>query len=100
MTKKPATKSQTKKSSAAKKSNPAIKATPSDINDRQHLIDVIQAGTACTRVAAGEPMSGLLHTIQAYSKTNQTVQLAGIDSFLVSMRSSAERREGKKCVSK
>src|SRR3546814_6902862 len=37
MAKKPATKSKTKKSSAAKKSPPAIKATTSDINDRQHL---------------------------------------------------------------
>src|SRR3546814_3843909 len=76
MAKKPATKSKTKKSSAAKKSTPAIKATPSDINDRQHLIDVIQAGTGCSGVAARETMSALLNTIQASLKNNQTVQLS------------------------
>src|SRR3546814_12495586 len=82
MAKKPATKSKTKKSSAAKKSTPAIKATPSDINDRQHLIDVIQAGTGCTGVAARETMSALLNTIQASLKKNQKVQLAGLGTLL------------------
>src|SRR3546814_528360 len=86
MAKKPATKSKTKKSSAAKKSTPAIKATPSDINDRQHLIDVIQAGTGCTGVAARETMSALLNTIQASLKKNQKVQLAGFGTFLVTKR--------------
>ena len=86
MAKKPATKSKTRKSAAAKKSAPAIKATPNDRNDRQHLIDVIQAGTGCTGVAARETMSALLNTIQASLKKNQKVQLAGFGTFVVSKR--------------
>lgn len=86
MAKKPASKSTSSKSKAAKKTAPAVKATPNDINDRQHLIDVIQARTGCTGVAARETMSALLNTIQASLKKNQKVQLAGFGTFLVSKR--------------
>jgi DNA-binding protein HU-beta len=91
MAKKPATKSTSAKSKAAKskatkKSAPAVKATPNDRNDRQHLIEVIQAGTGCTGVAARETMSALLNTIQASLKKNQKVQLAGFGTFVVSKR--------------
>ena len=85
MAKKPATKSKPK-SSAAKKSAPAVKATPNDVNDRQHLIEVIQSGTGCTGVAARETMSALLNTITASLKKNQRVQLAGFGTFVVSKR--------------
>src|SRR3546814_6506855 len=72
--------------SAAKKSAPSVKATPADVNDRQHLIEVIQSGTGCTGVAARETMSALLNTITASLKKNQRVQLAGFGTFLVSKR--------------
>lgn len=91
MAKKPATKSKSTKSksaksAAAKKSAPSVKATPADVNDRQHLIEVIQSGTGCTGVAARETMSALLNTITASLKKNQRVQLAGFGTFLVSKR--------------
>lgn len=101
MAKKPTTKSKTTKpksaksksakprstkSTAAKKSAPSVKATPADVNDRQHLIEVIQSGTGCTGVAARETMSALLNTITASLKKNQRVQLAGFGTFLVSKR--------------
>src|SRR3546814_19709522 len=79
MAKKPATKSKTTKSkttksAAAKKSAPSVKATPADVNDRQHLNEVIQYGTGCTGVAARETMSALLNTITASLKKNPRVQ--------------------------
>lgn len=86
MAKKPAKKSTAAKSKAAKKAAPAVKAAPSDASDRQHLINVIQAGTGCTGVAARETMSALLNTIQASLKKNQKVQLAGFGTFVVSKR--------------
>ena len=86
MARKPTTKSASKKSSAAKKSAPSIKATPNGKNDRQHLIDVIQAGTGCTGVAARTTMSALLGSISATLKKNQKVQLAGFGTFLVTKR--------------
>src|SRR3546814_2780307 len=95
MAKKPATKSKTTKSkttksAAAKKSAPSVKATPADVNDRQHLIEVIQSGTGCTGVAARETMSALLNTISASPKKNQRVQLAGFVTFLVSKRAASK----------
>ena len=48
---------------AAKK--PAPKATPADINDRAHLIAVLQAATGCTVTAARDALGLVLGTISA-----------------------------------
>ena len=85
MAKTPSKKSATGKSKAAKKAA-SPKATPNGISDRQHLINVIQAGTGCTGVAARETMTQLLGTIASSLKKNQKVQLAGFGTFLVSKR--------------
>lgn len=86
MAKKPSTKSTASKSQATKKTARGYKATPEGMNDRQHLIDVIQSGTGCTATAARETMIRLLGTITASLKKNQRVQLAGFGAFAVGKR--------------
>ena len=80
MAKKPSKKSSPKKPAGRNK------ATPADTRDRQHLTDVIQAGTGCTAVAARETMAALLNTITISLKKNQRVQLAGFGTFRVAKR--------------
>jgi DNA-binding protein HU-beta len=86
MAKKPA------KKSTPKKSARRHKATPNGMNDRQHLIDVIQSGTGCTATAARETMIGILGTVMASLKKNQRVQLAGFGTFKVSKRAARKGR--------
>ncbi len=92
MAMKPSKKSTPKKSQATKKSARRFKATPEGMNDRQHLIDVIQSGTGCTAVAARESMIALLGTITTSLKKNQRVQLAGFGTFTVSKRGARKGR--------
>ena len=86
MAKKPSKKSTPKKSQATRKPARRYKATPEGVNDRQHLIDVIQSGTGCTGVAARETMIAFLGTIATSLKKNQRFQLAGFGTFTVSKR--------------
>ncbi len=86
MAKKRSKKSTPRKSQATKKPARCYKATPGGMNDRQHLIDVIQSGTGCTAVAARETMIVFLGTIATSLKKNQRVQLAGFGTFTVSKR--------------
>ncbi len=86
MARKPSRKSTSKKSQSTKKSAPRYKATPEGMNDRQHLIDVIQSGTGCTGAAARETMTAILGTITVSLKKNQRFQLAGFGTFNVSRR--------------
>ena len=85
MAKKPTKKSAAKKAPAKKKAV-AVKATPSDMSDREQLVDVIKAGTGCTNIAARDTLSALIGTIQASLKKNQKVQLAGFGTFAVTRR--------------
>ena len=87
MARKPTRKSTPKKSQSTKKPALRYTATPKGMNDRQHLIDVIQSGTGCTGVAARETMTAILGTITASLKKNQRFQLAGFGTFNVSKRS-------------
>lgn len=87
MARKPSRKSTTKKSAAAKKAAPRYKATPAGMNDRQHLIDLIQTETGCTAATARGTMTAILGTITASLKKNQRFQLAGFGTFNVSRRS-------------
>ena len=75
-----------KKSQATKNPARRYKATPEGINDRQHLIEVIQSGTGCTGVAARETMIAILGTITASLKKNRRFQLSGFGTFNVSRR--------------
>lgn len=91
MTQKPK-KSAPKKNRSPGKPAARPKATPEGMNDRQHLIEVIQAQTGCTGVAARETMSALLGTISVTLKKNQRVQLAGFGTFAVSKRAARKGR--------
>jgi DNA-binding protein HU-beta len=86
MAKKPSKKPAAKESQRTKKPTRRYKATPDGVRDRQHLIEVIQAGTGCTAAAARKTMAGLLGTITASLKKNQRVQLAGFGTFIVTKR--------------
>lgn len=74
------------KKSTPKKSARRFKATPKGVNDRAHLIDVIQSETGCTAVAARETMTRILGTMMVSLKKNQRVQLAGFGAFRVTKR--------------
>lgn len=76
-----------RKTTAAKKKAPAVKATPATMSDREQLVDVIKARTGCTGVAARDTLSAVLGTIQASLKKNQKVSLAGFGTFAVTRRS-------------
>ena len=76
----------TKEISSGQEPARRYKATPEGMNDRQHLIDVLQSGTGCTAVAARETMIAFLGTITTSLKKNQRVQLAGFGTFTVSKR--------------
>jgi DNA-binding protein HU-beta len=83
MAKKPAKKPAKSKTVPAAKPAKRYKATPEDVSDRQHLINVIQAGAGCTAKAAKETMDDLIETITASLKKNQKLQLVGFGSFTV-----------------
>jgi len=63
-----------------------FKATPEGTADRQHLTNVIQAGTGCTAKAAKETLNALIGTITSSLKKNQKVQLVGFGKFTVAKR--------------
>ncbi|WND75188.1 HU family DNA-binding protein [Thalassospiraceae bacterium LMO-SO8] len=94
MAKKSAPKKSAPKKSAIKKAapakvaskKPAPKATPSDLNDRAHLVAVLQAATGCTATAARDALSDVLGTISASLKKNGKVQFVGFGTFTVTKR--------------
>lgn len=86
MARKPKRKSPAKKSQATKIPARRYKATPAGMNDREHLIDVIQSRTGCTAASARETLTALLGTITVSLKKNQRFQLAGFGTFNVSRR--------------
>jgi DNA-binding protein HU-beta len=92
MAKKPAKKSAKSKAAPAAKPAKRYKATPEGVSDRQHLINVIQAGVGCTGKAAKETMDDLIGTITASLKKNQKLQLVGFGSFAVAKRGARKGR--------
>ncbi len=58
-------------------------ATPAGVLDKDHLIDVIQAGTGSTKKAAKETLAAILGTITVSLKKNKKVWLYGFGSFRV-----------------
>ena len=93
-TKAPAKKAAVKK--AAVKARPArasrAKATPSDVSDRDHLVDTIQAATNSSKKGARETLETVLDTITVSLKKNGKVQLAGFGSFTVVKRAARKGR--------
>lgn len=84
MAKKPTTKKAAPAAKPAKAKT--YKATPADLNDRAHLIAVLQAATGCTATAAREALGDVLGTISASLKKNGKVQLVGFGTFNVTKR--------------
>ena len=90
--KKPAAKKPAAKKAVAKKPAPRYKATPADVSDRQHLVNVIQEKTGCTATAAREAMTALLGTMGTSLKKNQKVSLPGFGTFNVVKRAARKGR--------
>ncbi len=61
-------------------------ATPDRMSDRDHLIDVIQAGTGSTKASAKATLDAILGTLTASLKKNKRVQIAGFGTFNVGRR--------------
>ena len=71
------------------------KATPAGVLDKDHLIDVIQAGTGSTKKAAKDTLAAILNTITVSLKRNKKVQLFGFGSFrVVRLRARKARNPG------
>lgn len=80
------------KTAPAKKPAKRYKATPEGVNDRQHLNNIVQAGTGCTAKAAKETMDAIIGTVTSSLKKNQKVQLVGFGSFTVTKRPARKGR--------
>ncbi len=79
---------------AVKKAAPSarVQATPKGVADKDHLIDIIQAGTGSTKKAAGDTLAAVLGTVSASLKKNQKFQLVGFGTFEVSRRRARKGR--------
>lgn len=74
------------KRSATASATASAKATPAALSDKQHLVDVIQAGTGSTKKAAQETLNAVLATVTASLKKNKRFQLVGFGTFDVAKR--------------
>ncbi len=59
------------------------RATPVGVHDRQHLANVIQAGTGCSGQAARRTLNAVLDSVVLSLKKNKRVQFAGFGTFEV-----------------
>ncbi len=59
------------------------RATPASMRDRQHLANVIQAGTGCSGQAAKRTLNAVLDSVVLSLKKNKRVQFAGFGTFEV-----------------
>ncbi len=80
------------KAATAAKAVKQYKATPAGTSDRQHLNNIVQAGTGCTAKAAKETMDALIGTITSSLKKNEKFQLVGFGSFSVAKRAARKGR--------
>ncbi len=62
------------------------RATPPGVHDRQHLANVIQAGTGCSGQAAKRTLKAVLDSVVLSLKKNKKVQFAGFGTFEVLKR--------------
>jgi len=84
-------KAATRKTSRGKKPGSAKsslkpRATPAGVYDRQHLANVIQAGTGCSGQAAKRTINAVLDSVVLSLKKNKKVQFAGFGTFEVLKR--------------
>ncbi len=84
-------KAATRKTSRGKKpgsvkTSPKPRATPAGVYDRQHLANVIQAGTGCSGQAAKRTINAVLDSVVLSLKKNKKVQFAGFGTFEVLIR--------------
>ncbi len=84
-------KAATRKTARGKKpgsvtTSPKPRATPAGIYDRQHLANVIQAGTGCSGQAATRTLNAVLDSVVLSLKKNKKVQFAGFGTFEVLIR--------------
>ncbi len=57
------------------------RATPLDMSDKDHMIDVIRTATGSTKKAANQTLNALLGTITVSLKKNKRVQFVGFGTF-------------------
>ncbi len=81
-------KAATRKASRGKKPGGAKsslkpRATPAGVHDRQHLANVIQAGTSCSGQAAKRTLNAVLDSVVLSIKNNKRVQFVGFGTFEV-----------------
>ncbi len=62
------------------------RATPVGVHDRQHLANVIRAGTGCSGQAAKRTLNAVLDSVVLSLKKNKKVQFAGFGTFEVLKR--------------
>ncbi len=65
------------------KTSPKPRATPTGVPDRQHLANVIQAGTGCSGNAARRTLNAVLDSVVLSLKKNKKVQFTGFGTFEV-----------------
>ena len=94
--KKTASKPAAKKKTVAKKAAPSkaakITATPKDVTDKAHLVDVIQSHTDSTKTAAKEALDAVLDTLSMTQKKTQKLQILGFGTFEVAKRKARKGR--------
>ena len=72
--------------------SPKPRATPAGVYDRQHLANVVQAGTGCSGKAAKRTLNAVLDSVALSLKKNKRVQFAGFGTFEVLKRRARKGR--------
>ncbi len=90
-------KAATRKTAPGKKpgsvtTSPKPRATPAGVRDRQHLENVIQAGTGCSGQAAKRTLNAVLDSVVLSLKKNKRVKFAGFGTFEVVKRQAHKGR--------
>lgn len=88
----PARKTAAKRAAPKAAASVKVQATPKGVADKDHLIDLIQAGTGSTKKAAGDTLAAVLGTVAASLKKNEKFQLVGFGTFEVSRRRARKGR--------
>ena len=68
------------------------KATPRDLSDRTHLIEVIRDSAGCTTAEAKQTLVDVLETVTVSLKKNKKVQIYGFGTFTIARRPARQGR--------
>lgn len=63
-----------------------IKATPNNLSDKEHLVDIVRAGTGSTKKAAIETVNAIIDTVTVSLRRNKRFQIVGFGTFDVVKR--------------